>query len=65
MIIKPGYAGMSFELPDDAIIADIGSGHNPLPQATYCIEKGLPDCPFDYCKRNLEPVKYCTSFQKG
>ena len=45
MIIKPGYAGRTFELPDNAIIADIGSGHNPLPQATYCIEKDLGESP--------------------
>lgn len=43
MIIKPGYAGLSFELPDNAIIADIGSGHHPLPEATYCIERDLEE----------------------
>jgi ubiquinone/menaquinone biosynthesis C-methylase UbiE len=45
MIIKPGYAGIAIELSDDAIIADIGSGHNPLPQATYCIEKDMEESP--------------------
>lgn len=41
MIIKPGYAGITFELPDDTIIADIGFGHDPVRGATYYIDKDL------------------------
>jgi hypothetical protein len=39
ILIKPGYAGITFELPDDTIIADIGFGHDPVRGATYYIDK--------------------------
>jgi ubiquinone/menaquinone biosynthesis C-methylase UbiE len=56
MIIRPGYARVSFELADDAIIADIGSGHNPLPEATYCIDRGTPVMVIPKCKLILADV---------
>ena len=44
------------ELADDAIIADIGSGHNPLPEATYCINRGRPVMVIPKCKLILADV---------
>jgi hypothetical protein len=41
MIIKPGYAGITYELPDDTIIADLGYGHDPVRGATYYIDRDL------------------------
>ena len=48
MIIKPGYQGIVFELPDDAIIADVGYGHDPIQHGTYYIDRDTgisPDRP--------------------
>lgn len=45
MIIKPGYAGITFELPDNSIIADIGFGHDPVRGATYYIDRDLDESP--------------------
>ena len=39
MIIKPGYNGIVIELPSNAIIADIGFGHDPIRGATYYIDR--------------------------
>lgn len=41
MILKPGYNGIVIELPDDAIVADIGFGHDPVRGATYYIDRDL------------------------
>lgn len=43
MIVKPGYAGITFELPDDTVIADIGFGHDPVRGATYYVDRDLAE----------------------
>lgn len=45
ILIKPGYARVFFELPDDSIIADIGFGHDPVRGATYYIDRDLDVSP--------------------
>lgn len=39
MIVKPGYAGIVYEVDRNTIIADIGFGHDPVRGATYYIDR--------------------------
>ena len=43
--IKPGYNGIVIELPNDAIVADIGFGGDPVKDATYYIDFELGETP--------------------
>lgn len=55
MIIKPGYAGIVYEVPEDTIIADIGFGHDPIVGGTYYIDRDLGASP-DRAGRTAAPV---------
>lgn len=41
MKINPGYAGDPIYLSENSKVVDIGSGHNPLSEATLCIERDV------------------------
>lgn len=41
MIIRPGYCGHPVELPDEAVVVDVGSGNNPLRGATFFVERDI------------------------
>jgi SAM-dependent methyltransferase len=41
--IKPGYNGIVIELPDNAIVADVGFGGDPVKGATYYIDMDLEE----------------------
>jgi hypothetical protein len=45
MRIKPGYAGIVIQLPDNSIIADIGYGIDPVKGATYYIDRDQGESP--------------------
>jgi SAM-dependent methyltransferase len=54
MFINPGYMGHMYYLPDDAVVADIGSGHRPVPNARYYVER---DPVNDYERGGMKFVK--------
>ena len=60
MRIKPGYAGIVIQLPDNSIIADIGYGIDPVKGATYYIDRDQGESPdrAGECAAYVSPEKF-------
>jgi hypothetical protein len=41
--IKPGYAGIVVELPQDSVVVDVGFGGDPVKGATWYIDRDLTE----------------------